>query len=196
MPGSGTPFEGGINERRGLAMRRFLLAFAPQVAESPLQYHLVASDSASIRAACDQMASVGWEMLVLSYGSGADVESSDPAYLARVAGDVAYCKAEGVEVGAYDLIGWTRDPGRGWAALDAAGHDTGNACMSSGWGDWLQGQMLAFGAATGLSNVETDGPYAGYACSNASHGHTEANSVQLQSRKMAQLYTALRNAGN
>ena len=99
VPGSGTPFEGGINERRGLAMRRFLLAVAPQVAESPLQYHLVASDSASIRAACDQMASVAWEMLVLSYGSGANIESTDPTYQARIAGDVAYCKAKGIEVG-------------------------------------------------------------------------------------------------
>jgi hypothetical protein len=195
VPGSGTPFEGGINERRGLAMRRFLLAVAPQVAESPLQYHLVASDSASIRAACDQMATVSWDMLVLSYGSGADIESTDPAYIARIAADVAYCKTKNVEVGMYDLIGWTRDPGHGWAALDASGSDTGNACLASGWGAFLQQQLPAFGAATGLANVETDGPYAGYSCSNASHGHTATNSVQVQSRRMAAVYRALRNAG-
>lgn len=194
VPGSGTPFEGGINERRGLAMRRFLLAVAPQVAESPLQYHTTRSDSASTRAACDQMQSVGWDMLVQSYGSGADIESQNAQYIAQVAGDVAYCRSKGVEVGMYDLIGWTRDPGRGWAALDAAGHDTGNACMSSGWGDWLGAQLLSFANQTGVSNVETDGPYAGYACSNSSHAHTVTNSVQLQSREMAKVYTALRNA--
>ena len=193
-PGSGTPFEGGINERRGLAMRRFLLIVAPQVAEAPLQYHLVASDSASTRAACDQMSSVGWEMLVQSYGSGANIESTDPAYIARVKGDVAYCASKGVEVGMYDLIGWTRDPGRGWSALNAAGQDTGNACFASGWGDWLRDTMLAFVEATGVRNVETDGPYAGYSCSNASHGHSTANSVQVQSRQQARLYTALRDA--
>jgi hypothetical protein len=163
VPGSGTPFEGSFSERRGLALRRFLLAVAPQVAEAPLQYHLVASDSASVRAACDQMSSVGWEMLVESYGSGYDVESSDPAYLARVAGDVAYCKARGVEVGGYDLIGWTRDPGRGWGALDAAGHDTGNACFGSGWEDFFQGSVLNFSVATGASVIETDGESEGSA---------------------------------
>ena len=195
VPGAGTPFEGGMSERRGLAMRRFLLAVAPQVAESPLQYHLVASDSASVRAACDQMAAVGWEMLVMSYGSGADVESDDPAYLARVAGDVAYCRAKSVEVGAYDLIGWTRDPGRGWSALSPGGGDSGDACFVSPWADFLQDHVLNFAKVTGLSNFESDGPYAGYSCSNASHGHTEANSIQLQSRRMAQFYRALRNAG-
>jgi len=193
--GSGTAFEGAFTERRGLALRRFLLAIAPQVAEAPLQYHLVASDSASVRAACDQMAAVGWEMLVQSYGSGFNLESSDPAYIARVKGDVDYCRAKGVEVGGYDLIGWTRDPGRGWAALDGAGHDSGNACFASGWFEFFTGAALSFANATGVAVYETDGPYAGYPCSNASHSHGATNSVQLQSRNMAATYTAMRNAG-
>jgi hypothetical protein len=197
VPGSGTPFEGTFTERRGLALRRFLLAVAPQVAENPLQYHLALSDSASVRAACDQMNSVGWEMLILSYGSGFDWESSDPAYAARVKADVAYCAALGVAVGGYDLIGWTRDPGRGWAALDAAGGNTGNACFGSGWEDYFQATVLAFAAATNATAIETDGPYAGYACHNASHAHHSGagNSVQVQSRNMARVYTAFRNAG-
>ena len=103
VPGSGTPLEGTFTERRGLALRRFLLAVAPQVAEAPLQYHLAVSDSASVRSACDQMAAVGWEMLVLSYGSGFNVESTDAAYIARMAADVAYCRGKGIEVGGYDV---------------------------------------------------------------------------------------------
>ena len=57
--------------------------------------------------------------------------------------------------------------------------------------------MLSFAAATNISVIESDGPYAGYACHNASHGHHSgaSNSVQLQSRGMARVYTALRNAG-
>ncbi len=95
------------------------------------------------------------------------------------------------------LIGWTRDPGRGWAALDASGQDTGNACFASGWEDFFTAAVLNFSAATGISVVETDGPYAGYACHNASHAHHQgaSNSVQVQSRNMAAVYTALRNAG-
>lgn len=196
-PGVGTPFEGAFSERRGLALRRFLLTVAPHVAENPLQYHLVASDSASVRAACDQMAAVGWEMLVQSYGSGFNLESSDAAYIARVKSDVTYCRARGVEVGGYDLIGWTRDPGRGWAALDASGGDSGDACFASGWADFFTGAALAFANATGVSVYETDGPYAGYGCSSTAHTHHAGagDSVQKQTRIMAATYTAFRNAG-
>jgi hypothetical protein len=196
-PGSGTPFEGAFSERRGLALRRFLLTVAPHVAENPLQYHLVASDSASVRAACDQMAAVGWEMLVQSYGSGFNLESTDAAYIARVKSDVTYCRARGVEVGGYDLIAWTRDPGRGWAALDASGGDSGNGCFASGWADFFTGAALAFANATGVSVYETDGPYAGYGCSSTAHTHHAGagDSVQKQTRIMAATYTAFRNAG-
>ena len=48
----------------------------------------------------------------------------------------------GIEVGAYDLIGWTRDPGRGWYAEGGAG-----ACWASGWRDWLGGQVSAHALA-------------------------------------------------
>ncbi len=62
---------------------------------------MTASDSGSIRAACDDMAATGYEMLVLSYGSGFNVESTDPAYIAQMASDIAYCRAKtpGIEVG-------------------------------------------------------------------------------------------------
>ena len=96
-----------MTERRGLTLRRFISLIAPQGLENPLQNHLTASDSASIRASCSAMASVGFEMLVLSFGSGFDVENADPAYRARIAADIAFCRALGIEVGGYDLIGWS-----------------------------------------------------------------------------------------
>lgn len=44
---------------------------------------------------------------------------------------------------------------------------------------------------------ETDGPYAGYGCNNASHaGHSgETNSVAMQSRAQGALYAAMQSAG-
>jgi hypothetical protein len=194
---TGTPIMGGLTERRGLTLRRFLSLVAPQALENPLQNHLTASDSASIRASCSQMAQVGWEMLVLSYGSGADVESSDPAYRARIAGDIAFCNALGIEVGAYDLIGWTRSPGRGWDALAQDGSDSGDACFASGWETYLLQAFLSFINSTGLTMVETDGPYAGYGCANSTHTghHGWGDSVQIQSRSMAATYEALQSRG-
>ena len=47
------------------------------------------------------------------------------------------------------------------------------------------------------SLYSTTGPYAGYSCANKSHVHHTGveNSVQLQSRNMARVYRAFRNAG-
>jgi hypothetical protein len=197
-PGTGNPILGGLTERRGLTLRRFITTVAPQGLENPLQNHLTASDSASIRSSCDQMALVGWEMLVLSYGSGFDPESRDPTYIARIAADVAYCRAKNIEVGGYDLIGWTRDrAAEGWAALTPSGSDSGDACFSSGYDSYLLDDFLSFTNATGMTMFETDGPYAGYSCSNASHtGHAgESNSVAMQSRRMSAIYEAMQSAG-
>lgn len=44
---------------------------------------------------------------------------------------------EGIEVGGYDLIAWTRRVTEYWAALDKSGKDTGSACFASGWYDYL-----------------------------------------------------------
>ena len=51
----------------------------------------------------------------------------------------------------YDLVGWSRDPGRGWAALSPGGGDEGNACFGSGWETFLRDAFLGFANATGLS---------------------------------------------
>ncbi len=124
---------------------------------------------------------------------------ADDTRSARLAADIAYCHAlpHPIEVGAYDLIGWTRDLGRGWASLLPDGTDSGNACFSSGWGEFLRAAVLDFVNATGLSAVETDGPYAGYGCSNASHaGHAgDLNAVAQQSRVMGGMYSDLQSAG-
>ena len=195
-PGSGSPLEGAFTERRGLAIRRLLLTIAPQVAESPLQLHLRVADTPSVRAACDQLSSVGWDQLIIS--NGFDLESDNATYIAEVASNVAYCGSlrPPVEVGGYDLIGWTRGNGpAGWAATNPDGSDSGNSCWASGWAAHWTSTALRFAAATGVAVYETDGPYAGYPCSNASHGHTPTSSVQEQVRGQGAAYTALRGAG-
>jgi len=194
---SGSAILGGITERRGIIMKKFLSLIAPQGLENPLQNHLTASDSNSIRASCTEMASVGWEMLVLSYGSGFDVENTSPAYLAQYQSDIAFCNNLNIEVGGYDLVGWTRDPGRGWEALNADGSNSGDACFGSGWYDFLLDSILTFREAANLTMIESDGPYAGYSCSNLSHtGHAgQVNSVSMQSRAMGQFYSILQSNG-
>ena len=54
--------------------------------------------------------------------------------------------AHGIEVGAYDLIGWTRNPASinaSWSCVDpATGKQTGNAFWGKGWSRWLLEQLV------------------------------------------------------
>ena len=196
--GDGAPVEGGFTARAALARRRMWRALAPQITEAPVFMHLTNCTPAGIAAAVDQCHEAGFDMIVLSFGSGFDLESADPAYLASIKASVAYANARGVEVGGYDLIGWTRDPGAinaSWSCVDPhTGKNTGNAFWGTGWATWLQERILAFKDATGLSMVELDGPYAGYECASADP-EGDPGTVDAQFRNAARFFGALSSAG-
>ena len=165
-------------------MKRLL---APAAQENPIFMHLTANptDTKAVEAAIDQMQEVGFEMIIYSFGSGFQIESSDPSYISKIKASIDYAKSHGnIEVGAYDLIGkivilspicllsvsliprsitisaLTRNPPNGsWASIspETGGHD-GNACFASGWRDYLLAGVMRFVNETGLSAIETDGP--------------------------------------
>ncbi len=72
---------------------------ALQTQEAPVFFHLTATDNATFTAAVDQMSTVGFNMVIFSFGSGFNLESQDPAYLAAVKSMVQYAHARGIEVG-------------------------------------------------------------------------------------------------
>jgi hypothetical protein len=65
-------------ERRTLAQRRMYRAIAPWTAENPLMFHKVNSDAKSIREAIAQAHEVGFEMIIISFWSGLNMENTDP----------------------------------------------------------------------------------------------------------------------
>ncbi len=73
-------------ERRGLALRRMYRTIAPWVTENPLMMHMRTADPAAVRSAIDQCAEVGFEMLILSFGSGFNIENDSPEYVTLVQG--------------------------------------------------------------------------------------------------------------
>ena len=91
------------------------------------------------------------------------LESNDPKYIASVKANVATAHAHGIEVGAYDLIGWTRNSNSavpGSMALAPDGHSAGSgACWASSYADYLMQRVDQMANLTGLSMIETDGPY-------------------------------------
>eukprot|EP01116_Phalansterium_solitarium_P011869 TRINITY_DN276_c0_g1_i16.p1 TRINITY_DN276_c0_g1~~TRINITY_DN276_c0_g1_i16.p1 ORF type:complete len:615 (+),score=71.13 TRINITY_DN276_c0_g1_i16:571-2415(+) len=197
-PGSGSALVGSLTERRGLARRRMLRTLAPHITENPIFMHLSDSSEETFMNAINQMKAVGFEMAIYSFGSGFDIENLTPSYLASVKKQIDYAHAAGIEVGAYDLIAWTRDAGHGeqWQAVDPSnGKPTGDACFASGWNDFLLEDIQVFMNATGLTMVETDGPYPGYPCANTSHVHHHGvgDSVYQQTRLQSEFYQALRD---
>ena len=61
-------------ERRGLGMRRMYRVIAPWVTENPLMMHVRYADETTVKAAIDQCAAVGFEMVILTFGSGFNIE--------------------------------------------------------------------------------------------------------------------------
>ena len=176
------------SERMALSKHRMMRLLAPQTQENPIFFHLTNSSSQTMRQVIDQMAEVGFEMMIYSFGSGIDMESENETYIAQVASDVAYARSKGIEVGAYDLIALTRKVKPEWMAIGGSG-----ACFASGWYDKLLKQLLMFFKKTGMTMIETDGPYGGYTCNSSEHSHHTGyeDSVYWQQKLQGQFYSIL-----
>lgn len=163
-------------ERRGLARRRLFRMLAPQAMENPILMHVRESSSKAIRSAVDQCAEVGFEMIICTFGSGFDIESEKPDYIARFKADVDYAHAKGIELGGYTLMCASRDVG---AENNVISPETGkpgskfgqSACLASAWADGYFRRTLHFMDATGLDVIETDGPFHGDVCAATTHAH-------------------------
>ena len=182
-------------ERLGLARHRMMRLLAPHTQENPIFFHMTDSSSTAVKAIIDQMVEVGFEMMIYSFGSGFNLESTDPKYMDQIAADIAYANSKGIEVGGYDLIALSRHVQPSWMAVNAANQSIGSACFASKWYDQLTKQMLTFMNKTGLSMVETDGPYGGYACSSKTHAHheDESDSIYWQNKLQGDFYKLLRS---
>ena len=153
----------GDRERRGLALRRLYRTLAPWVTENPLMHHMRTADPEAVRGAIDQAAEVGFEMIILSFGSGFDIENEDPAYLAQWKEIADYAREKGIEIGGYSLLS-SRRIGDGNDIVSPTGSQpTHGSCpaLTSPWGQEYYRKLYAFFEATGFTLLEHDGPYPG-----------------------------------
>ncbi len=195
-------FDSTDRERRGLAVRRMYRTIAPWVTENPVIMHLRAGDSPAIRAAVDQCAATGFEMLILSFGSGLDMENEDPAYLARLKADADYAHARGVEIGGYSLLA-SRSVGPDTDVIDPKTGRPGGAafgrspCLESAWGREYFRKLRDFFEATGFDMLEHDGSYPGDVCASTRHaGHRGLGDSQwTQWREITDFYKWCRARG-
>jgi hypothetical protein len=153
--------------RRGLALRRMYRTIAPWITENPLMMHMRDSNPDKVKQAIDQCVDVGFEMLILSFGSGFNMENDDPEYL-RMWNDVAaYAKSRDIEIGGYSLLSSRRITPDGDNihhpdTLQPGGQIFGySPALTSNWGRTYFKKLYNFFPKTGFTLLEHDGSYPG-----------------------------------
>ncbi len=164
-------------ERCGLEERKMYRLLAPWTSENPIFLHLTTTNTAEVKAAIDQCANVGFEMVILSFGSGLNMEDTSAANISKFRDLVDYARSKGIELGGYSLFSSRRiddsddviNPKTG----KPGGAIFGNApCLGSRWGLGYLARLKTFITRTGFRVLENDGPYPGDICASTTHpGH-------------------------
>jgi len=193
------PFDNTDRERCGLAIRRMYRVIAPWTTENPLMMHVVSSRGDVVTNAINQCAEVGFEMLIMSFGSGFDMENEKPANLERARNWASYARSKGIEIGSYSLLA-SRSVGGGNDVVMPPGEKPafGNSpCLESRWGTNYFRRLYDFHRESGFTLLEHDGSYPGDVCASTNHPghHGLADSRWNQWREISDFYKWCRAQG-
>ena len=189
--------------RQTLALNRMYKTIAPWVVENPMIHHVRSALPKDVRLAIDQCSEVGFELVIMTFGSGFDIENRDPAYRGQIRELAEYAHSKGIALGGYSLLA-SRSIG---PAEDVVNPDTGkpggfarfgnSPCLESRWGQDYFDNLYAFYESTGCDVLEHDGSYPGDACASQEHpGHRGyADSRWKQWRKITNFYRWCRGKG-
>lgn len=165
-------------ERNGLAQRLMYKTVAPWVTENPIFMHLITIEAAAVKKAVDQCAETGYEGIILSFGSGLDMEDLSESNISKIKELVDYAHSKQILLGCYSLFSSRKinaeedviDPKTGLPDVHAM---YGSApCLASKWGIAYIEKLKLFLQQTGMDIFENDGPYAGDLCASTKHaGH-------------------------
>ncbi|MDX9754760.1 MAG: hypothetical protein RBU29_12420 [bacterium] len=153
--------------RRGLTLRKMYRTVAPWVTENPLMMHMRDSSPQKVKEAIDQCAETGFEMLILSFGSGFNMETTDPAYLQQYRELAAYAQAKSIEIGGYSLLSSRRiSPDSDNIKHPLTGEPGGQThgycpALTSPWGQDYFDKLYKFFPSTSFNLLEHDGSYPG-----------------------------------
>jgi hypothetical protein len=177
-------------ERRGLAVRRAYRALAPWTQENPILMHVRSAAPDAVKTAVDQCAEVGFEMVIMTFGSGFNIENEKPEYLAPIKSLAGYARSKGVALGGYSLLASRSID----AADDVINPQTGkpggarfgnSPCLGSVWGEDYFRKLRQFFEQTGCGVLENDGSYPGDVCASTNHpGHTGLKDSQWKQWKI------------
>lgn len=183
-------------ERKGLAVRRMYRTLAPWVTENPIMMHLTSIDPKVVRTAIDQAADCGFEMIILSFGSGLNMEDDSPANIAKFKAYREYANSKGLGFGGYSLLA-SRSIDKENDIVNPKPIFGNSPCLESKWGQEYFRKVKHFIEATGFNLLEHDGSYPGDPCASTVHpGHRDLEDSQYrQYEEISDFYRWCRGNG-
>ena len=177
-------------ERRTMGNRKFLRTMAPWTEQNPIIFHLRTTDDRAVRHGIDQAADCGFELVILSFGSGLNMEDISPANLEKFKKLNDYATSKGVRLGGYSLLASRRIDDANDVINPATGKTGGtifgnSPCLCSAWGlDYFE-RLKKFLSSTGFSCLEHDGNYPGDPCASTKHpGHRDLADSQWRQHEL------------
>ena len=186
-------------ERKGLQERMVMRALAPWVTENPILMHVRKADNDAVKKAINQCSDVGFEMVIMTFGSGFNLEDTSKVTIERMKMLTDYAHSRGIALGGYSLLA-SRTINQKEDVLMPPGQKPrfGNSpCLDSEWGIAYFEKLYNFYKITGLDVLEHDGNYPGDICMSAVHpGHKGLNDSQwTQHRRITEFYNWCRSKG-
>ena len=186
-------------ERKGLEIRKMYRTIAPWVTENPILMHVRMADDVSVKLAIDQCADVGFEMVIMTFGSGFNLEDSSQENLQRMKCLTDYAHSKGIALGGYSLLASRSIDMENDVVMPEGQKPSFNhsPCLQSKWGQRYFRNLYRFYQSTGMDILEHDGSYPGDPCLSTSHpGHDGwADSQWKQFRLIADFYRWCRGKG-
>ena len=168
-------------ERKTLQIRKMYRVAAPWVAENPIFMHVRNADNESVKKAIDQCAEVGFEMVIMTFWSGVNMEDDSPANLKRMKDLADYAHSKGIALGGYSLLA-SRSIDKENDVVMPEGKTPqfgASPCIESQWGQEYMQKLRTYFKETGQDILEHDGSYPGDECASTSHpGHKGLNDSQ------------------
>lgn len=161
-------------ERKTMQIRKMYRVAAPWTAENPIFMHVRNADDASVRKAIDQCAEVGFEMVIMTFWSGVNLEDDSAENLERMSKLADYAHSKGIALGGYSLLASRSiDPENDVVMPEGHTPQFGaSPCVESRWGQEYLHKLRNYFKVTGQDILEHDGSYPGDECAATTHpGH-------------------------
>lgn len=186
-------------ERKALQVHKMYRITAPWIAENPIFMHVRSADNESVKKAIDQCAEVGFEMVIMTFWSGVDIENPAPENLSRMKELADYAHAKGVALGGYSLLA-SRSVDKENDVVMPAGKTPmfgASPCVGSEWGQQYMKNIETYFKTTGQDIFEHDGSYPGDECASTNHpGHRGlADSQWTQYKTIKEFYQWCKSQG-